>query len=314
MSGRSAYFDNARAVLIWLVVLGHCLEQVRVDTAVDGLYTLIYSFHMPVFAFLSGACSKPDAARRHGVQAFFWMAVATLVCELIEFLIHGHISRYTASGYPYWALWWLWSLGIWRVTLPLLGRTVWSIPMTLVLALAVGAFFPDGYFLGIARTTTFWPFFLAGFFYRDTWLRLRGHAKPGLSSIVLLVTAILLHVAAIPVEILYGSYTAPALFLDAGTMAGFRLQNYILASMAGMAVLAVVPHSASWITRFGQRTLWVFLGHVLILRFLPVKPLLMAVDGGISRIVLCALSAGAMVFLLSGFWRGRSPQSVMDGP
>ncbi|MFZ5584028.1 MAG: acyltransferase family protein [Pseudomonadota bacterium] len=310
MGERSAYFDNTRAVLICLVVLGHCLELVRADAPAGGLYALIYSFHMPLFAFVSGACSRPDAARRHGSQALFWLAVTTVVCELLEFFIHGRISRYTASGYPYWALWWLWSLGIWRCTLPLLSRTVWAIPLSVVLALAVSVLCPDGYFLGIARTTYFWPFFLVGYFYRDAWLRLRGKIKPGISCAVLLAMALQLQVVTIPVEILYGSYTAPALFLDAGTMAGFRLQAYILAAIAGIAVLAVVPQSVSWVTRFGKRTLWVFLGHVLVLRFLPLKPLLVGMDGVGARLVLCVLLAGALVFLFSGFPGSGSRLSV----
>ena len=61
--GRLAYIDIARGIGIMLVVLGHTLAEANYhvqNSSVLFLGRLIYSFHMPLFFFLSGMFFKPD--------------------------------------------------------------------------------------------------------------------------------------------------------------------------------------------------------------------------------------------------------------
>lgn len=52
-TNRSSYWDTVKAVLIFLVVLGHT------GTALgDRVLSVIYAFHMPLFVFVSGYFSK----------------------------------------------------------------------------------------------------------------------------------------------------------------------------------------------------------------------------------------------------------------
>ncbi|MEW9034109.1 MAG: hypothetical protein AB2404_15535, partial [Planifilum fimeticola] len=47
---RDPFFDNAKFVLITLVVIGHAYTNLRHDSEiVKTAYLLIYSFHMPLF-------------------------------------------------------------------------------------------------------------------------------------------------------------------------------------------------------------------------------------------------------------------------
>lgn len=53
------FFDNARAILILLVVFGHMLQPYTSgDKYLSALYLVIYSFHMPTFLFISGYFAK----------------------------------------------------------------------------------------------------------------------------------------------------------------------------------------------------------------------------------------------------------------
>ena len=53
------FFDNARAILILLVVFGHMLQPYTSgDKYLSALYLVIYSFHMPTFLFISGYFEK----------------------------------------------------------------------------------------------------------------------------------------------------------------------------------------------------------------------------------------------------------------
>lgn len=55
--GRDHQFDNIRLILIFFVIFGHLIEYF----AAGGiLYRWIYSFHMPVFIFVSGYFAKFD--------------------------------------------------------------------------------------------------------------------------------------------------------------------------------------------------------------------------------------------------------------
>jgi len=55
MHGRIEYLDFLKAVAIFLVLLGHSTEQISANLFWDHpLWSFIYSFHMPLFMFLSG--------------------------------------------------------------------------------------------------------------------------------------------------------------------------------------------------------------------------------------------------------------------
>lgn len=61
MKERILWLDNLKGVLIFLVVLGHCLQFTSQNPDSDLLFNFIYLFHMPLFMFLSGyACFKLD--------------------------------------------------------------------------------------------------------------------------------------------------------------------------------------------------------------------------------------------------------------
>ena len=58
-------WDNARGMLITLVVLGHVIEPgVNSKGYLNWLFFFIYVFHMPAFFFLSGMLSKSTVYSR----------------------------------------------------------------------------------------------------------------------------------------------------------------------------------------------------------------------------------------------------------
>ena len=57
--GRLYYFDNAKFVLIFLVVLAHYISPLKTDfPSVRVLWLTIHTFHMPAFIFISGFFAK----------------------------------------------------------------------------------------------------------------------------------------------------------------------------------------------------------------------------------------------------------------
>ncbi|EAE0774479.1 acyltransferase, partial [Listeria monocytogenes] len=59
-SQRTAYFDNAKFLLMILVVFSHLLQPFIGDQKFyHDLYYFIFTFHMPAFVFLAGYFAKP---------------------------------------------------------------------------------------------------------------------------------------------------------------------------------------------------------------------------------------------------------------
>ena len=57
MKNRIYRYDNAKFVLMFLVIAGHLLECFS-GRFVSSIYRTIYLFHMPAFIFLSGYFSS----------------------------------------------------------------------------------------------------------------------------------------------------------------------------------------------------------------------------------------------------------------
>jgi len=58
-SKRNNFFDNAKFILIFLVVFGHLISPLKEqDGILFTLYTVIFLFHMPAFILISGYFAK----------------------------------------------------------------------------------------------------------------------------------------------------------------------------------------------------------------------------------------------------------------
>lgn len=85
---RDYFFDNIKGFLIILVVFGHAIQYLafkRNSPALLGLFMLIYSFHMPLFIFISGFFSKKTNSLKLinlAFTYFLWQMVITLYIHI----------------------------------------------------------------------------------------------------------------------------------------------------------------------------------------------------------------------------------------
>ncbi|KFN92323.1 membrane protein [Tetragenococcus muriaticus PMC-11-5] len=70
---RDPYFDNAKFLLMILVVFGHMMQPfIENEQWNHDLYYTIFSFHMPAFIFISGFFAKSfDPQKRAPVATSF---------------------------------------------------------------------------------------------------------------------------------------------------------------------------------------------------------------------------------------------------
>jgi len=114
-SSRSSRIDAMKGIAILLVVLGHAIQYNIADFDNNILFRVIYSFHMPLFMFLSGyvACNKAIDLKKK----FMALVLPFVAWHLLNYVIipsnHSvdfgrYIIRWIKS--PDYGLWFLWVL------------------------------------------------------------------------------------------------------------------------------------------------------------------------------------------------------------
>ena len=237
---RSAYYCNLKLLLIYLVVFGHLLEPRLDDPELYLLYRLIYRFHIPLFAFLSGLFlrSSGGCLRQTGR-----MLPVYLACQAVAVAL-GQAQWHT----PWWILWYLLSLCCWNALSALLlkpGRRKWLIfALSVVLGCLAGAVPRIGRPFSLSRTLVFFPWFWLGVILKPEtpWHRLRLPA---------LLMLLLPHPDVSAAVLYQAGPCAPLL----------RLWCYGSALALGLLILSWTPRRRFPWTRAGADTLPAYLLH-----------------------------------------------------
>ncbi|WP_079525019.1 MULTISPECIES: acyltransferase family protein [Halobacillus] len=123
---RDAYFDNAKFLLIFLVVFGHVISPLKHDNQLlFALYTAIYLFHMPGFALMSGYFAKKYQRKGYILSITKKLLLPYLLFQVIYsvyYYMTGKETTLTINLFqPHWTLWFLLSLFCWHLLLFLVG-------------------------------------------------------------------------------------------------------------------------------------------------------------------------------------------------
>ena len=268
--------DNAKFLMVGLVVFGHFIEPLIDNSPIlKSVYLSIYSFHMPVFALLSGMTSNSIASvscyRKTARTILIPLLLFTVLYEVFHFFIAGSVSSYARNLQPYWILWFLYSLFLWRLLLPFMLKT--RFPILLSCCCAVGAGYIDslGYFLGISRTIYFFPFFLLGYRLAPTFFErpiVKNTPKGLLGCIVLLNLMVFWWASDLSPQWLWGSSSYANMGMHDYWAGAVRSGLYVISFITSIGVLMLMPHTAQLFTRFGQGSLSIYLWHGFIVKAL----------------------------------------------
>jgi fucose 4-O-acetylase-like acetyltransferase len=299
MQGRDTRIDNAKGLLIILVVMGHLVWPVPSGgRAADTLYFFVYFFHMPMFALVSGYLSRAET----GWPALIKNARLLLAPYVVFFALHALILRLMGeSPYPFlqglYGLWYLLSLFLWRAILPYVRRIPLALPASIVLALAAGFVPFIGMDLSLSRTVVLLPFFLAGH-------RMREKGRPPTEAVGRMTGAILVAVGLLLAwwlsgysfqPMLYGN--APYAALGPGVGVGLGARGILLAVAFGLGLgaLALVPSGENPLTRIGRHSLHVYLLHSALLVPYRLWPAAYGLVGSTVWLLIPAAVAAALI-------------------
>lgn len=315
---REAYFDNAKFILIFLVVFGHIIQPYTNDvTGVYTLYTWIYFFSMPAFIFTAGFFAKGSGNLTYILQLAKKLLIPYIIFQLIYSAYYYFLGK-SAWGVsvltPEWSLWFLMSLFSWHIMLivyrkipPMLG-----ILLAFGIGIAVGYIDDIGQTLSLSRTFVFFPFFLCGYWLTKEHVMLVK--RNSVKIIGTLVLAAMVFVVYWLPEINTGWLLSSKSYSELGfpEIGGLvRIGVYIASIAMAIAVLAWIPNKMYTFTYLGQRTLYVYLLHGFFIQFFRETRIL-HVNNMLDVFGLALLSL-VIVFLLSHRWILGIWQPLIEG-
>ncbi|WP_181249446.1 acyltransferase family protein [Listeria seeligeri] len=273
---RESYFDNAKFILIFLVVFGHFLQTFIAEYAsVRVLYIYIYTFHMPAFILISGffakSFSKPGYLKKMMKKLILPYAFFQLIYSVFYYFLLNKDNLSIKFLDPEWSLWFLLSLFFWNLMLLIFAKLKpWkSVTLALFIGLVAGYFDAIGGYLSLSRTLVFFPFFLVGFFLtKELFYFLKTHFVTIISGIfiVLLLVFIALNPNLNDKWFLgskpYGN------FVEVKSLGLFiRFLIYFISFCSIAAFFSFVPRKRLFFTNWGENTLYVYLLHGFFIKF-----------------------------------------------
>lgn len=305
-------YDNLKFFLIFFVLIGHFMDFTGITDDTDGFraaFVFLYSFHMPLFIFISGLFySSKDIFRK--IASFLAAGIITeIVIFLSKYILFGvnDFSLTSISGVP----WYLLAMAAF-MALNYVFRDVNKIFM-LVTAVLIACFAGYSNEIGdeftLSRIIVFYPFYILGSMTNKLKLeKLSKNVKLKLAGgAVLVIWAVICALYVSHFYYLRLLFTGRNSFADtlAETMMPYgslyRLMCYALTTLFGFSFICLCPaRRIPVITDFGQRTLQVYFWHSTVIYILMSIPATASLTTGTTgtKLLFILFSIPAL-FLLS---------------
>ncbi|WP_226036242.1 acyltransferase family protein [Aquibacillus saliphilus] len=315
---REAFIDNAKFFLIFLVVFGHVIQPMTANSETIGvIYHWIYFFHMPAFIFLGGFFAKGSGNKGYLAKLFKKLIYPYLLFQLIYtgyYFLIGMDGWQTTVFKPHWALWFLLSLFCWHLLLIVFKKMppLFSVVIAIEIGIIIGYISGIGHTFSLSRTFVFFPFFLMGYWIsKEQLLKVKAKSVKVTAIFVMAIVAAGIIVApTFSTSWLLGSESYASMGYP--EIGGFiRLGVYLVAILMAVSIMAWVPTKESFVTKLGQRTLYVYLLHGIFIQFFRQADLF-RVNNLLDLIGLIVISF-AVVLLLSSKPTLTYTQPLIEG-
>lgn len=271
--GRIYYFNNAKFILIFFVVLAHAISPFKNTNKIAYLvWNFLNILHMPCFIMISGFFSKSYIKGKtfniQKVFTYFLLYFASQVTlTLFEFFVMGE-SLSPSFLSPRGSLWFLQCLFGWYILLPFIARFKKSyvIPATFIIGLLIGFDKSANTVFSFSRLFVHLPFFMIGYYLdRETIFTITSKFKNKILSIGI-IALVSFAIYRLFLKLPAGIIIASKPYSKIGDY-GFQLQIvnrfifYIVALLLIFAFMCLVPKKKTLFTQFGSRTLAVYILH-----------------------------------------------------
>lgn len=276
---RDSFFDVLKFVLIVFVILGHVVEKSLSDYYMRLLYTYIYSFHMPLFVFISGYFSKKKDKKlclKSNLKLF-----ETLVIFQILYLLPNIISTRSISLIsfcePHWILWYLLSLIWWRIGLQILPQKLLDkrnlmIGASILVSLLSQISCAYANVFAWQRTLGFLPFFVLGYYAQQTNIMERiRNIKPSYSIALLIIFVISVYclnsdtLKIFQQSLFFRDMDIPNSVNTVGLRLTCRIIDLIVVSIISICVINLCNFAPKRLNNLGQNTMMFYVYHCIFI-------------------------------------------------
>lgn len=323
MLQRDAYFDNAKLILIFLVVFGHLIQPFTSDSQlVSTMYTWIYFFHMPAFIMISGFFARGHKDLSYVKKLAKQLLIPYIIFQLTYtgfYFAIGKNSWQSSLLDPQWSLWFLISLFSWHILLIIFKkiRPLYGISVAIVIGLLIGYISDIGNYFSLSRTFVFFPFFLVGYWIRRehiTFIKQRFGKIISVSILLLTISIVFIFVNQDLGQFNVGWLLASKSYATLNAVkygSLIRLFVYTMAFILSFCLLVWIPEREFRFTYLGTRTLYVYLLHGFIIQTARQFDLF-SVSSALDVIGLAGVSL-LIVFVLSHRWIVSVWQPLIEG-
>ncbi|MGM9878149.1 MAG: acyltransferase family protein [Bacilli bacterium] len=275
---RVYYFDNLKFLLILLVVIGHCVESaIKSSIYAKSIFIFIYTFHMPLFVFVSGFFAKNSIKNNNKnkiVQYFILYVLLYFLTEVINCIKTGVLSfsLFNTSA----TQWYLLAMCFWYI-LSILTKNMnkkYLLIFSIFISLIIGYDKSINDFLVLSRTIVYYPFFLLGLMCnKEQIFKITDNKKNKYISIVILI--IYIFICTFLIDYIYklrpmftgrNPYSVLNSYENFGLF--FRLITYIISFIICLCIMCIIPNKKISISKLGSRTFTVYFLHKLIIKII----------------------------------------------
>lgn len=279
-SKRIYYFDNLKFLLITLVVIGHFLSNMySFSYNFKGIYTFIYTFHMPLFIFITGYFSKSfiknDKIKIGKVISYFilYLMLKSFFYLFDIFILKDYyeINYLKASGLP----WYILATCFYYLSTIVLRKTKfkYSITISVICALLIGySNIQD--FLALSRVIVFFPFFIMGYYIDKEKINKLLNSKFifRIIGFIILISFFIIcmnkNINMWQFKKLVTGRNYYSIFLDNNYGFIYRFVYYIVVTIIGTSFMLIVPRCKLFFSKFGKTTIQVYSLHLPIINLI----------------------------------------------
>ena len=270
MEQRIALWDNLKFFLVTCVVIGHFAEQFTdVSYVYDSIFLFIYSFHIPLFIFISVMFHK---YKNTTGKAIFFISIgfAYKMCSAIVERLLGTVNVEFFLLWDGGLSWFMFALAAYIIILKIIEKQNkrYILVFSILLACFVGYDQSIGDFLYLSRIIIFFPFYLSGVLLKD--IDIVEFKKSNRKTLIIgiIVLVVWLGICLFKIDLFYGLrylFTGrnpyfPKIMSFAPVV---RLGTYIISFIVGAAIIMVMPNKKIYLfSDMGRNSINVYFWHM----------------------------------------------------
>lgn len=306
----SILFNNLKGFLIFLVVLGHLIEEVPLlchSTIGSSIQKLIYSFHMEAFVFISGYYSKYTSNKfidqlKQNVFPYFCLMIFV---SLIQGFYNNSTPRIFLYPFilpliPVHSSWYFLSIFYYRSFLTNIIKCKGYIIFSILTFLGVSFIRADISILAFGRAISFLPFFLIGYNFKRAKVLKCKELDSKRILILLTLYLVLFFLLTIKFNLEFFFLRDSFSYLNVDYISGIIGKSCLM--IASLTAITLLIHFTSntptILTKIGRHSLSVYFFHLFFVYFLRHKEYFSTCSETTTLLIL-TVYAFAISFLLS---------------